>query len=304
MEHRSEGTAGALPIGGTGTLGAQRMANGKLLRTAWWAWGPLAVLPAVPSFAAELNCLAGASLQTETRKVGVETIYKAPGTTITVFLPMPRIQAGSLIDLNSMDNAELLPEKLTFSDGTLLTAFNSVDLSADSTLNGCLDELEARLELSRGTEAVLQQLTTLVAQYLGTVPEGFRFPWDPANGESLPPEFRKAADLDPGHYPLITNLSHVTVPLEWYLREGRGYCLQKVLFTSFLLKRLNIPHRIRAGGSTAAGHMWIELDDGRHLDPTWNLLEKPTEEGAPPGWFRLGKTLLFQDQFFPAAVDE
>ncbi len=203
-----------------------------------------------------------------------------------------------------MGFTEPLPLASTFSDGTLRTAFVSIDLQSSSRLSQCINELSAQaLERINSGEEAHQMFTRFIGEYMEAVPEDFKFPWDPQEQIPLPPEFAQAAPLNPGHAPLSTSLVHVTVPLESFLFVQRGVCLQKVLLTSLVMRNLQIPHRLRAGASEFSGHIWIELPDGRLLDPTWQVLKAPSKQGALPGWFRFDQSFLYQDQLYPFAAN-
>lgn len=257
---------------------------------------------ASPAFAAH-PCVRGFEPRAEKRAVGVETIHKAGSQVITILLPMPA--PGTLVlDLNAMTVRSSYPERFAMSDGTINAAFITVDTSPRSRLSHCVEELAREVQKEAGgKEAQLSLLKDFLSSYLREVPEDYSFPWDPARERRLPKEFAEAANLSAGHFPLATSLTHPAVPLESFLKAGKGACLQKVMLTSLVMKELGLEHRVRAGGTGDAGHMWIELPDGRHLDPTWGLLMKPSRAGAGPGWFLMDRTYLFENQFFPVAVD-
>ena len=249
-----------------------------------------------------LECLKAVSSATVPSRVGVQTVHNwsAP---ITLLIPMPLSPQGKVLDMNALDSSQM-PETFRISEGTLRSAFMLVDARQGSPLSACLDELVEDVRARAKTkETQLQLLKTFIAEHLDEVKAGDVFAWDPKVVPPLPPEFPKAAPLTPGHAPLMTKLLQPTVRLEAYLQDGRGLCLQKALLTSLILKRLGIKHRVRAGSSQFAGHTWIELTDGRHLDPTWQLLETTTTEGAWPGWFRFSRSFLYRNDHFPITVD-
>lgn len=266
----------------------------------------LALFSAPALAAPKLACLEGFTPKAVSRSVGVETIHVLDGAAITIFTPMPATAKGRVLNINAMAFGERFPERFVLTDGTLRSAFVSLDLSPGSRLQSCVDELTSALKAELGARKdPVPSLVTFLDQYMDTVPEGFRYPWDRRKVPALPAEFYAAGRLDPGHYPLKTGLRQPTVPLESFLHEGRGVCQQRVMIASLILQRFGISHRVRAGGSGGgAGHIWIELADGRILDPTWHLLEKPTTKGAFPGWFRLSHTYLFHNQVYPFVADE
>lgn len=252
--------------------------------------------------AAPLACLQGFEVKAHRRPVGLETIHRTASSVITVFVPMPAGDEGHLEDINALAFGEGFPQRFSFGDGSLKTAFVDVDFRAGSRLRKCVAELADRFREGEGNET--SRLVHFLDDYLDPVPEDFRFPWEPARDPELPPEFTEAADLPVGHFPIATKLTLAEVPLEAFLQAKRGVCVQRVLLLSLLMDELGLPHRVRAGGTDGGGgHVWIELPDGRHLDPTWHLLEKPNVNGAAEGWFRIDKTYLFRNQVFPVAVD-
>lgn len=263
----------------------------------------LTLLFAVSAHASLPDCVHGYRPVASSRAVGVETIHKDPSRIITIFLAQPA-PGRQLLDLNAMRVNSHYPERFTISDGTLATAFVSVDQRRGSVLRACVEELATRVRSeARSDEKKLEVLRDLSHELLREVADDYRFPWDPRREPRLPGEFKEAGALAPGHYPLDTGLTQPVIPLEAFLRHGKGACLPKVLLTSLIMKELDLPHRVRTGGTESLGHMWIELPDGRHLDPTWRLLQRPSSRGAPPGWFRMDQTFLFENQFFPVAVD-
>jgi hypothetical protein len=94
-----------------------------------------------------------------------------------------------------------------------------------------------------------------------------------------------------GHVPHATGQNLPVLPLEEWIRHQEGYCLQMVLVASMVLERHGIPHRVVNGALVYTtvkyygGHVWIELADGRVLDPAWGVLEAP---GAGPSYIPLG----------------
>lgn len=266
----------------------------------------------VPALLAGLLAPLGAGAQScrlllgdgnDTRRIGVETIHRDDrGNVISIFLPLPKANHGQIRDLQTLGFNSAYPKDFTISDGTLKTAFISVDLHAGSPLQGKIERLAHEVSAEARGGDPLPLLAGFVSRHLADVPQGWRLPWDPLATHGIPAEFYAVKDFAPGHGPLtVADRRHPTVPLEAFLAEGKGACLPKVLLTSLIMKKLGLPHRVRAGGTEHTGHMWIELPDGRHLDPTWKLLSTPSTAGALPGWFRFDQTFLFRDQFFPFA---
>jgi len=264
----------------------------------------------VAAWSAPLSCLKDFELAKRRVPVGVETIHRTSETAITIFLPLPQGERGYLENLNSLGYDDKYPERFTFSDGSLGTAFIDVDMREDSRLRTCVRELSERFRALGRSADPAARLVHFLDDYLDPVPTGFKFPWEAARGPALPPEFRRAGDLPVGHFPLATSLLHTEVPLEAFLKAKRGVCVQRVLLLSLVMKELGLRHRVRAGGievhgdgsGGGGGHVWIELPDRRHLDPTWHLLEKPSENSGD-GWFHIDRSDLFRNQVFPITVN-
>jgi transglutaminase-like putative cysteine protease len=95
------------------------------------------------------------------------------------------------------------------------------------------------------------------------------------------------------------------VPLERFLDVRYGYCLQKALLGALILERAGVPHRvvhgaISRGPGDSGGHSWLELADGRVLDPAWALVTRPQSEGAPaPGTQYVGASWRYACATFP-----
>jgi len=39
------------------------------------------------------------------------------------------------------------------------------------------------------------------------------------------------------------------------------------------------------------------------LDPTWQIVDRPTTQGAPAGWFQFSESLLHLDPVYPITID-
>jgi hypothetical protein len=270
-----------------------------------WMLGLVALAAPAMAGGKKLKCIQGWKPTAVNRAVGVETIHRDRGESITIFVAMPTSSEGRIYDLNAMKFGESFPQRFILTDGSLSAAFVSVDTRPNSRLNACLDEMEADLEsqIESGTDP-LEALVHFLDAYMDPVEKTYRHPWENEKPLALPPEFLEADSLPIGHYPLETNLRLPMVPLESFLWDRRGVCMQRVMFTSLLLNRLGLRHKLRAGGSGGgAGHIWVELPDGRHLDPTWHLLEKPRSNGIRDGRFEIGISELFRDEVYPFTVD-
>ncbi|MGK5087491.1 transglutaminase domain-containing protein [Bdellovibrionota bacterium FG-2] len=102
-----------------------------------------------------------------------------------------------------------------------------------------------------------------------------------------------------GHYSLRSHQLQDVVPLEKFLEAGYGTCLHKALLASLLLDQLGIPHRLVNGATRSVGHTWIELKDGKILDPSLKKLERPSPSVAFPGWIKYGESIVFENQVWP-----
>ncbi len=109
----------------------------------------------------------------------------------------------------------------------------------------------------------------------------------------------------PGTPPLDTGCTYPVVPLEKYLEEGRGYCIQRSILVVLLLERLGIAARVvngavAGGPGESSGHTWVELAGGRVLDPSWSLLApKGARDPNFPDRFQFGDSFRFENQRFP-----
>lgn len=257
---------------------------------------------AIPPARAETASCRALWQQIERRQVGVETIHRTEKLIVTVHLPLPR-PGGRILDLGALDRP---PDVFTISDGTLRSAFIRVDHRPGTPLARIVERLimEVGERRRRSGREEAEILRVLIAEHLAEAPNDWR-PGIAASSEApfARAEFVAAKDLPAGHYPLETRLEHPVIALEEFLERGKGACLPKVLLTSLILHRLGIAHRITTGATEHDGHSWIELADGRILDPTWKILERPTREGALPGWFRFSGSFMYRNQFTPVAVD-
>lgn len=238
--------------------------------------------------------------------VGVEYIHSPPpGARVSAYVPLPALGQGHIEDFNAYSYYKKYPQKFTLSDGTLLTPFIYVDVTPYSTLKKLIRKYAE--QISNTNTAQYQQINILrdfvSKQILNMVPENDPIVRYFAEKNYSFPEFQQTGSLKPGHFPLATNFNFQTVRLEDIIKYGRGFCIHKVLVTSLIMKELKIPHAIRFGSSGLEGHDWIELPDGRILDPTWNLVVYPDYNNPiNKGWFWLDHTGVYKYDFFPFAV--
>lgn len=237
--------------------------------------------------------------------VGVEFIHSPPpGVKVSAYVPLPKASEGHIEDLNSFHFNAVYPNRFTIGDGTLLAPFVFVNISEDSLLKKIiLAHVKKILKLSSDQEEQIQILKSYVSQnVLSLVPDNDPFVLFFKKENYHFSQFQEVGKLKPGHFPVSTEFLFQTVKLEDLIRYGRGFCIHKVLVTSLMMKELRIPHVIRYGSTGNEGHDWIELPDGRILDPTWMLLEKPQASPIGGEWFQIGWTSLYKYDFYPFAV--
>ncbi len=263
---------------------------------------------------ARLQCLSIPSAQLQPSllprqiEAGVETIHRDSERVITAYLPLPGGKfKGPIGDLNSNKNFKsTLPPRFVTSDGTVQRAFIGFDQRPGTRLDACIAEVaQVVLKATGGDrESIFRFLEAHIQDYLRPVAEGVALPWDRGLSESehLKRIFASAANDPVGRYPRSSGVFHPVIPFEAYLKLGYGYCVEKAIFTSMILERLGIAHRLVSGGTQETGHTWIQLQDGRVLDPTWQVLDQPSEPISPSAWFRYGTTWVFEDQIFPYLI--
>ncbi len=238
-------------------------------------------------------------------QVGAEYIHSPPpGARISALLPLPAADQGHIEDFNGYGPNQAYPKKFTLSDGTILTPFIYVDLSTGSPLHKIVTLHAQRVSATAmGLEGKLNLLKSYVSDnILALVPDD-----DPilvSSSKGLPTfnEIEYVGNLSTGHFPIPVPKRFQTISFESFIEYGRGFCVHKVLLTSLIMKELDIPHSIRFGSTGLVGHSWIQLPDGRILEPTWNLLVKPGKSEMTGGWFKVGNTSVYQFDFYPFAV--
>jgi hypothetical protein len=252
-------------------------------------------------------------------EVGIETIHRDPARVITIFTPYPNSKSASgavqaiagarVLDMNAnRQMTAYLPQMFFISDGTLDHAFIWVDHRPGSVLDRCAREIADRMRTSqvRTSEDVIAFIQKHWIDFLRPVAPSQILPWDRSlQGKSasevtaLQSRFQQAKDWPVGLFPQATGVFQPVVPLEAFMKAGYGVCIEKVLWASLVLEKFGIQHRVVMGGTQTTGHSWIQLADGRILDPTWQVLDRPTTAGAPAGWFHYGSSFVFEDQVFP-----
>ena len=235
--------------------------------------------------------------------VGVETIHRDTEKIITIFVPLaPTGTASRMMNTNLKNAGAPLTDRFVISDGTVRTAFVGVDTLPGSRLDLCLTEILSGFPTKK-PEGVLDYIRDhLQEDFLKEPPKGFNFAWDQnrkADSPELTELFHAAKDMTVGQYPLRSKTLDDVVPLEKFIEAGYGTCLHKALLASLLLTKLGIHHRLVNGATRLVGHTWIELDDGRILDPSLEQLDHAETAKALPGWFKYGNTFAFENQVWP-----
>jgi len=287
--------------------------------------------PATPAVA-PLKCLSRVRAQNAignpnlptAMPAGIQNINRTPTDIITIFTPILSIQnpAASLINSNAQSFGTPLPPHFVVGDGDLDRVFIGVDKTPGSALDICAQEIISLMppHSDQDLEPVFVFLQNHLIDYLAAAPEA-GLDWDKSlpSGRSIPGNeaiFESAADLPVGSVPLPAKGMQPVVPLENYLLAGESYCIQKAIFAGIILEQLKIPYRLVQGASvTAGGHSWIQLDDGRILDPTWGTLSPSPSESAGASSqivavpqnsvddFSVdGQSLVFEYQFYPMVV--
>jgi hypothetical protein len=243
--------------------------------------------------------------------LGVATVYDNYGDslspkqlTISARVPLPPLgQPWVVLDMAAMRFDEILPHRAIIGDGSAERAFIGIDKRPGTPLDAWVNDIFATMPRPNEHEAVIEWLRTNLNALLGQASE---LPWDkwisPVPSEAE--QFRAAADLTLGAPARPSNITQPVVALERYLEVGQGYCIQKSLLGSILLERCGIAHRVVMGATLQSGskygHTWLELADGRVLDPTWEKIEpKGPTHRLPRGAFSFSGELRFPDQSYP-----
>jgi hypothetical protein len=233
-----------------------------------------------------------------TAAVGALTTHIYGVITLSAYLPVSSPQTpGLLRDINNKPLFQPLPDRFIVADGGCTRAFIGVDKRPGTALSAALDGLvrEVRAATSGNRDRVLDYVRTAVGRWLAATPgaatgfTGAELPWDLGTvcGAEGARAYATVARHTPRDLPIATTEQRAVVPFERWLQHGKGYCIQKALLASFVLERFNIAHRIVHGatvsGMATTGHTWIELQDGRVLDPAWALLANkgPRDPGFP-----------------------
>jgi hypothetical protein len=258
--------------------------------------------------------------------LGVTTIHRftEPRVTpsiiaVTVYTPIPTTDVpGIMRNTNDKPFAEPLPRRFVIDDGGLTRAFTGIDLSRGSALDQKLDAIVARMPKQAdgsiakedAIEFVKRETNKLIKWTRGSSANDGRdeFDWDKAivvDRAHVQNVFNGAAYQTVGEPPIGTGQTMTIAPLEAYLDAGEGYCIQKALLAACLLDKVGVPFRIVNGAvagspGRSTGHTWLELDDGRVLDPAWSSLQSVTfDHDTHATWFRFGGSYRYANQSYP-----
>jgi hypothetical protein len=258
-------------------------------------------------------------------KIGAASIhrYTAPSgapTVITVFAPFPTPEfLGQLLDLNQKGQARL-PDRFIIGDGGRTRAFMGIDQRPGAPLDRWLKGLIARIprgESGYDHETVVEFLRTnlleLLAWPTGGQPSDGRaeLPWDRAVhfDEAAFEAFTAAANDPIGAAPRPSEATHPVVPFERFLEAGKGYCIQRALLAVMILERLGFSAQVVNGtmlfdSGPPGGHTWVRLQDGRLLEPSWQIVQFPGARCAgPPEQYRLAESWVFENDSYPYLRD-
>ena len=262
-------------------------------------------------------------------KIGVSTAYNNKKHPIqSVWHPIPD-QEGRIVDLQSWEMGQRLPERFMIGDGALTRSFMIIDQSAGTKLDAILNLFTSILPGVESGKVLneeilmkfLQRSMDMLVQYRwrqGIDGRGENL-WDPKDfkvSDKSQETFRASAQLKPGEGFYATEQDFSVVPFENFL-ESRcaAYCIQKSLLTKLLLDRLDVPSKLVTGstvalteeGMKAAGHTWIEVQSkgGKTLvlDPEQELMgEKGPVNEYEPDWFWFNGYNRRLNQYFPMLV--
>ncbi len=249
-----------------------------------------------------------------------EPMVKPSRIAVTVWSPLPDAKyQGHIVNLNKELITKESLRPYIIGDGSLRRTFLGVDARPGTDLDRILLSIENDYSASdypKTKEGFLRFVTYEVRAYLNLTPQAVNdtdpyFSWDkaltpPAEAEKV---FAAVAFESIFHSPLALGEARwPIIPLEKYFQANQGYCLQSAVAASLLLARHNIPHRLVNGANSIkaarnAGHVWIELEDQRVIDPTWRLMaNKIFKNPLHPSWFWFDRSYRFENQSYPALI--
>lgn len=99
------------------------------------------------------------------------------------------------------------------------------------------------------------------------------------------------------------------VPLERWIDLGLGYCIQHSLLAALVLQRVGVKARVVSGAidqgpGRSSGHTWVELLDGRAIDPGWRVITPKILNANDlfPNRFWVSDSYRFENTNFPYLV--
>ncbi|MBX9769079.1 MAG: hypothetical protein K2X47_17520 [Bdellovibrionales bacterium] len=248
-----------------------------------------------------------------TPSVIVNTVY-APGTKINSDL-------AQVQNLNEVWFPNQRWTQFVVGDGSVRRAFNSVDAREGSRLMSWIKSILWNLEQTRPDftdEDLIRFLAfELTDHHLGWTQHAYlgdgraELPWDLKieSNSDLGFDFQTMIDKEVDlHWWTTRQMEFPVVPLERYLEFGKGYCLQRSIIASLILSVRGIRHRIVNGAldngpGKTGGHTWLFLGDGRILDPSMNILERPKRNHPfQKSWYHVGVGYRFESALYPALL--
>jgi len=254
--------------------------------------------------------------------VGVSNIHsqaipKDGPIVFTVFHPLPGDFPARIRNMNEFPNARNLPEHLLIGDGSLHFPFIRIDFRKGSPLKLQIESLAAEIKSRsanpRDIEQVLAfELRDLLrgsSNWLGGALRK-QFPQINSLLKGVGFETHQSAFESLAENPDLLNLqatggSAPVVPLEFFLAvPERMLCFQHSWIASLILRELGLDHELVTGFAAGKlndtrfiGHTWIQLPNGRYLDPQWMLLEMPVL--AERGFSKISVSYSNRNTHFP-----
>ncbi len=254
--------------------------------------------------------------------------YKVRSTEISVLIKFPIDFSGTLVNWPKQ-SFRYLPDEFVVGSGSIQRPFYKIDKSAGSPLHGRIQEIKNHIislhshqkATSLSKEEVLNYLAKNIQSYIAwdRDPSHIRdYDWyaDPDEVDLFDSKYeverKKLFDTPMGQW-VETDHKHFSIPYEEILSSKKGYCIEMVLLTSFLLESFEIPHRVVFGSvlkndRKGGGHTWIQLTDGRILDVSWNTVDFPKLNRHPIQkdwlWFgnAKGHQYRYEYNFFPLVI--
>ncbi len=277
-----------------------------------------------------LTRIAFASVASPTYPVAFAHAYRYTVnlTAISILIKFPLDHQGTLINWNQQP-PRFLPNKFMISDGTLIRPFLQIDKTPGSELNNYLISL--RSYITQGLhyknpsevppEVLFNFLTKNMKMFIDWSNEKddmHIYGWHPTAATTTQFDVTYAADftklftLPVGQW-IETTYSHLGFPFRQVIMAKKGFCIDMVLLSSFILESFNIQHRVVFGSvlendSLGGGHTWIQLNDGRILDVAWQTLDFPklNQRSDHDDWLWFGNAKGYQYRyaynFFPITI--